>query len=120
MEPGKPTECPVVHAWSQSEFVLKRLLEKNLLILNGSRLSRGTVIANQELLIPLINLVGSSEASSSMYCVSWMSYTVCANCKQTRSGLRPSVDLVATYLQRLYAGYRPMHKPIPDGTSIKC
>ena len=67
MEPGKPTECPVVHAWSQSEFVLKRLLEKNLLILNGSRLSRGTVIANQELLIPLINLVGSSEASSSMY-----------------------------------------------------
>lgn len=29
-------------------------------------------------------------------------------------GLRPSVDLVASYLQRLYAGYRPMNLKIPD------
>ena len=52
------TPCPVLAAWAASETVLKRLLEKNLLILNGSRLTRGTVLANRELLVPFINLVG--------------------------------------------------------------
>ena len=52
-------KCPVLAAWGSSEIVLKRLLEKDLLILEGARLSRGTVIANRDLLIPLINLVGS-------------------------------------------------------------
>ena len=51
-------ECPVLAAWSKSETVLKRLLEKDLLILSGARLTRQTIIMNRELLVPLINLVG--------------------------------------------------------------
>ena len=56
-------ECPVLAAWGTSEIVLKRLLEKNLLVLEGARLSRGTVLANRDFLIPLINLVGSWYAN---------------------------------------------------------
>ena len=59
-EPLSP--CPVVQAWGQSEIILKRLLDKDLLILHGSRLSRSTVLANRELVVPLLNLVGHLKA----------------------------------------------------------
>ena len=51
--------CPALHAWGESEFVLKRLCEKDLLVLSGGKLSRASLIANRELLIPLVNLVGN-------------------------------------------------------------
>ena len=54
-------ECPVITAWSKSSVVLGRLLEKDLLILNGgksNKLTRHTCVANRELLVPLVNLVG--------------------------------------------------------------
>ena len=53
------SSCPVLHAWAQSEVILKRLLDKDLLVLSGSRLTRATVCANSDLLIPLLNLVGN-------------------------------------------------------------
>ena len=56
--PSATSSCPVIHAWAASEIVLKRLLEKDLLILSNGKLSRATVAANRELLVPLINLVG--------------------------------------------------------------
>ena len=52
-------DCPVVKAWADSSLVLSRLLEKSLLILGGSKkLTRHTCVANRELLVPLVNLVG--------------------------------------------------------------
>ena len=54
-------ECPVISAWGKSSVVLARLLEKDLLILNGgksNKLTRHTCVANRDLLVPLINLVG--------------------------------------------------------------
>ena len=50
--------CPVLEAWAASQFVLKRLCEKDLLVISGGKLTRGTVVMNQELIMPIINLVG--------------------------------------------------------------
>ena len=52
-------QCPVLDAWGKSEVVLKRLLEKDLVIVSEGRLTRGTVTANKDLLMPLIELVGT-------------------------------------------------------------
>ena len=52
-------ESAVVTAWSKSTLVLGRMIEKSLLILGGSKkLTRHTCVANRELLVPLVNLVG--------------------------------------------------------------
>ena len=62
MSVSSDDECPVVAAWAKSSQVLGRLLEKNLLILGGSKkLTRHTCCANRDLLVPLINLVGHFE-----------------------------------------------------------
>ena len=59
-------ESAVVQAWSQSSAVLARLLEKQLLILGGSKkLTRHTCVANRELIIPMINLVGFLDLHAS-------------------------------------------------------
>ena len=52
------SSCPVLQAWATSEVVLKRLCDKDLLVLNGKRLTRQTCTANRELLVPLMNLIG--------------------------------------------------------------
>ena len=52
------SSCPVLAIWGETESVLKRLHEKDLIILSGGKLNRQTLIPNRDLLIPLINLVG--------------------------------------------------------------
>ena len=52
-------ECPVIKAWGSSEIILKRLLEKDLIIMSSGKLNRQTVLVNSELLEPIINLVGN-------------------------------------------------------------
>ena len=52
------SECPVLSAWSKSQFVLQRLLKKDLLVVSSGKLTRRTCVDNRELLVPLINLVG--------------------------------------------------------------
>ena len=56
------SECPVLTAWGKSEFVLQRLLKKELLVISSGKLTRKTCTDNRELLIPLINLVGGLTA----------------------------------------------------------
>ena len=111
------SQCPVLSAWAESQIVLQRLSTKNVLVLsNDSKLTRYTCTANKALLVPLINLVGSSTAiiSASLHCMLG-NYNLCVCCYIIiRPGMRPSVDLVASYLQRLYAGFRPIHCKIPD------
>ena len=53
------TDCPVLKAWSSSQWVLQRLMSKNMLVIADKRLNREAVVLNRELLIPLINLVGN-------------------------------------------------------------
>ena len=67
--------CPVLAAWSQSEVVIRRLAEKDLLIISGGKLSRQTVTANRDLLEPLINLVGPWPASQEGSTI----HTMCLN-----------------------------------------
>ena len=62
-------ECPVLSAWSQSQFVLQRLLKKDLLVISSGKLTRKTCVDNRELLISLINLVGYLTAFSDCSCV---------------------------------------------------
>ena len=62
-------ECPVLSAWSQSQFVLQRLLKKDLLVISSGKLTRKTCVDNRELLVPLINLVGCLTAVSDCCCV---------------------------------------------------
>ena len=52
------SECPVLSAWGKSQFVLQRLLKKDLLVLSSGKLTRRTCVDNRELLVPFINLVG--------------------------------------------------------------
>ena len=63
--PESSSDCPVVSAWAKSSSILARLKDKNVLILQkgghstkSSKLTRFTCVANHELLVPLINLVG--------------------------------------------------------------
>ena len=52
------TDCPVLKAWSESQWVLQRLMSKGMLVVADKSLNREAVTLNRELLIPLINLVG--------------------------------------------------------------
>ena len=52
------SECPVLSALGKSQFVLQRLLKKDLLVLSSGKLTRRTCVDNRELLVPFINLVG--------------------------------------------------------------
>ena len=58
------TDCPALKAWSQSQWVLQRLMSKGMLVIADKSLNRDTVVLNRELLIPLINLVGPWTAIS--------------------------------------------------------
>lgn len=58
-DPSVAGDSAVVTAWAKSSLVLGRMLEKSLLVLGGSKkLTRHTCVANRELMVPLVNLVG--------------------------------------------------------------
>ena len=55
----RESDCPVLKAWSTSQWVLQRLMSKNMLVIADKRLNREAVVLNRELLVPIINLVGN-------------------------------------------------------------
>ena len=56
---GSSFECPVMASWAKSSVILKRLADKQLIIKTpGGKLSRNVVVANRDLIVPLMNLVG--------------------------------------------------------------